>query len=409
MAAFVGPAAAQEGPPLPDGAAPAQNGRLAVFLDCDDCDDEHIRREITFVHHVTERERADVHVLVTEESTGSGGNRFTFHLIGQGNFEGEQYDISYFAPPSSTEDERRGRIAQTLEVALAPFLMRTPLVERMSLHIERIDDEANVPQDDPWNGWTIEIFGDGSGDLEESQHSLHLESGIVVNRITEEWKVELEPFFAYSVDYFEQDDERITSSSHEGGFEGEVIRSISEHWSVGQFADVFTSTFENIDLRLQAFPAVEYSVYPYRESSRRRLTFVYRAGLGYVQYRDTTIFNRLEEITPQHALEADYELIQRWGQMDLGLEASQHLNDLSNYRIELEGGLEVRLSRGLSLHLGVEMSVIFDQLNLPKEDATLEELLLRRRELATSYEMHGSVGFRYRFGSIYNNVVNTRF
>jgi len=41
--------------------------------------------------------------------------------------------------------------------------------------------------------------------------------------------------------------------------------------------------------------------------------------------------------------------------------------------------------------------------------ASLEEILLRRRELETSYYYYFSIGLSYTFGSIYNNVVNPRF
>jgi hypothetical protein len=46
---------------------------------------------------------------------------------------------------------------------------------------------------------------------------------------------------------------------------------------------------------------------------------------------------------------------------------------------------------------------------LVKAGATTEEVLLRRRELATQFQYFTSFGLNYTFGSIYNNVVNPRF
>ena len=40
---------------------------------------------------------------------------------------------------------------------------------------------------------------------------------------------------------------------------------------------------------------------------------------------------------------------------------------------------------------------------------TIDELLLRRTELATEFNYSLSVGFSYTFGSVYSNVVNPRF
>jgi hypothetical protein len=41
--------------------------------------------------------------------------------------------------------------------------------------------------------------------------------------------------------------------------------------------------------------------------------------------------------------------------------------------------------------------------------ASLEDVLLMRKQLATSYEYYFSIGLSYTFGSIYSNVVNPRF
>ena len=69
----------------------------------------------------------------------------------------------------------------------------------------------------------------------------------------------------------------------------------------------------------------------------------------------------------------------------------------------------MRITQGLSIELGGNVAFIHNQLNLPRGDADLEEVLLRRRQLETNYQAGLSFGFRYRFGSIYNNVVNPRF
>jgi len=71
--------------------------------------------------------------------------------------------------------------------------------------------------------------------------------------------------------------------------------------------------------------------------------------------------------------------------------------------------MNIRLLRGLSVSLRGEYSRIHDQLNLPKGDASIDEILLRRKELATNYEYSFSVGLSYTFGSIFSNVVNPRF
>ncbi len=69
------------------------NGKLRdaavkVFLDCHRCDNDFIRREIPYVNYVRERKEADVHILVTQERTGSGGVEYQINYIGQNDYEG---------------------------------------------------------------------------------------------------------------------------------------------------------------------------------------------------------------------------------------------------------------------------------------------------------------------------------
>jgi hypothetical protein len=54
-------------------------------------------------------------------------------------------------------------------------------------------------------------------------------------------------------------------------------------------------------------------------------------------------------------------------------------------------------------------SYVNDQLYLPSEGASLEDILLNQIELSTQYQYELKFGVRYTFGSIYNSVVNTRF
>ena len=53
--------------------------------------------------------------------------------------------------------------------------------------------------------------------------------------------------------------------------------------------------------------------------------------------------------------------------------------------------------------------MIHDQLSLQKSAVSQEEVILRRRQLEIQYSYWGSVGINYTFGSIYNNIVNSRF
>jgi len=79
------------------------------------------------------------------------------------------------------------------------------------------------------------------------------------------------------------------------------------------------------------------------------------------------------------------------------------------YQLSAFSSLSVRLFRGFSVNMSGSYARIHDQLFLPAGDAIFEEKLLRRKQLATSYNYFVVFGFSYQFGSIFNNVVNPRF
>ena len=50
-----------------------------------------------------------------------------------------------------------------------------------------------------------------------------------------------------------------------------------------------------------------------------------------------------------------------------------------------------------------------NQIYLSKADVSDEEILVARRQLPTDFTYEISTGLSFRFGSIYNNVVNNRY
>ena len=83
------PARAQAPPP------PAATTLLKVFLDCDQCDSDYLKRTVTFVDYVRDRDVANVHVLVTTQGTGGGGDAWTVKFIGVGSFQGQDRTLTF--------------------------------------------------------------------------------------------------------------------------------------------------------------------------------------------------------------------------------------------------------------------------------------------------------------------------
>ena len=156
-------------------------------------------------------------------------------------------------------------------------------------------------------------------------------------------------------------------------------------------------------------PGIEYNIFPYSESTRRQFRFLYRAGMEYNNYIDTTIYNKASETLALNTLSAAYQVVQKWGSVNISCNWRNYLHDFSKRNLNVNGYINLRVFKGLSVNCGVGASLIHDQLSLVKGGATTEEILLRRKELETQYSFFTSFGISYTFGSIYNNVVNPRF
>ncbi len=184
---------------------------------------------------------------------------------------------------------------------------------------------------------------------------------------------------------------------------------MNDHWSVGGRASIDSSTFENIAIRLFTGPAIEYNLFPYSQYTRRQLRFGYAVGPYFARYREQTLLFTFRDTMAQQQASVTLDQREPWGSLQAELEYSAFIPDLSLYRIDLEGDVNVRLARGLSLSIEGSTSRIRDQISLPRRELTDEEVLLRLRRLRSGYEYSLQIGLTYTFGSIFNTIVNPRF
>lgn len=401
------------GQAVPDSARTADD-LLRVFVDCRSryCDFDHIRREIDFVRYVRDRLDAQVHVLVTTRTTGGGGEEFSLAFLGRQDFRAVDDSLVFFSDETDTFSEVRDALTHRLALGLARYAARTNAAERLRVVFERPDSGVveTRPPHDPWDFWVLRIQAGGSVSGEERERSASANGGLTANRTTDAWKIDLWATGSYGRDRFTFDDGTdFVSTSRQSSAGGFVVRSLGEHWSVGALAVTETSTFQNLDLGIVIGSAVEYNVFPYSESTRRALTLSYAALFVSFDYEEETIFDKTTERRMQHRVEASYAVKQPWGSSSVTFEGTAFWDEVRRHSLELRGSLDLRLFRGLELNIDGSLERVKDQIFLPKAGVPEEEILLRRRELGTDYRYSLDLGFSFRFGSIYNNVVNPRF
>ncbi|KPJ91192.1 MAG: hypothetical protein AMS18_09175 [Gemmatimonas sp. SG8_17] len=138
------------------------------------------------------------------------------------------------------------------------------------------------------------------------------------------------------------------------------------------------------------------------------MTLLYTVGVARFDYEEMTLFEKTEETTGEQELTLSLSAIQPWGSVSTSLEGFTFLHDLKQHRIELSGRLSFRLVRGLDFNMGGSVARIKDQIYLSAEGVSEEEILLQRRQLGTDFRIDTNFSLSYRFGSIFNNVVNPR-
>ncbi|MBN1480023.1 hypothetical protein JXA70_07115 [candidate division KSB1 bacterium] len=388
--------------------------KINVYIDSPDwyMDLDYYRTEIPFVNYMRDRADADVHILTTIQRTGGDGWEFTISFIGLRKFEGQQNTLKYTSRQTDTEDTIRKELARYFKIGLMQFVSQSPAIDYIDVHYRKVDagEASSKTMDDPWNYWTFRTQVRGYFDGEKSYKYNYLNSSISANRITEAWKYRVYLSISNTRTVYDYgDDLSYTDDRQSNYFYATAVKSLTPHWSLALRTGALKSTYNNYDLSAYIHPGIEFNVYPYSEATRRQFTFQYLLGAHYYDYHEETIYFKMKEQRLTEQLNMAYEIKQPWGSISSSLNASHYFHDIKKFNVSLHNSIELKLVKGLSLDLYGYITFLRDQLSLPSSGASLEEILLRRRELETSYYYYMSIGISYTFGSIYNNVVNPRF
>lgn len=387
-------------------------GAVRVFLDCQapSCDYNHFRREIGYVNWVRDREDADVHLLVTAQSTGGGGRAYALNFIGRRGFATLQDTLHYTSRNTDTDAEIRDGLTRMIEAGLMRFAARTPTINALAIHF--LPAEATppaTPEEDPWNYWVFSVGLNGSVDGEAKDRGYAASGSFGASRVTEAHRFR----FRISGDWRRSETELSDSTTYvdeRQGFDASLLwaQSLSPHWSLGALAEADRSTYLNHDFGFEGGPALEFSIYPYDESTRRQVTVLYAVGIGAYDFQEETVLGQTSQVLALQHLEISVAVRQPWGSIFGGASVNQYFYDLSAHRVETHAGISLRVFRGLNFNTNGSIARIKDQIFLPAGELTNEEILVRRRQRETDFRFRLRTGFSFRFGSKFANVVNTR-
>jgi hypothetical protein len=372
----------------------------------------YIKKEIAFVNYVRDIKVADVYIIRTYQGTGSGGEATTYFIVGQNKYKGMNDTLVINTSPDDTEETARILEVKSLKMGLMRYVLKTPLAKYFDIKFTAPVKET--VSTDKWNSWVFNASFQGYLNGQKTSLTSYLFGNLSANRITEKSKFENSIGYDRELDKIIYTDTNNVSTtyktkSQDKYFSTLYVKSLGNHWSVGGSASINTSYYSNFDLKVSLMPGIEYDVFKYSESTRRKLLILYLVGL---EINDYTLPNQRlkekEELSLQ-SLSASFSIVQKWGSINTTLSWRNYFFDLSYHNLSLSGNLNLRIVKGLSFNAGGSFSKVNDQISLPSSGASLEDVLMQRKMQATNYRFYTSFGLTYTFGSIYNNAVNPRF
>ncbi|NQU84699.1 MAG: hypothetical protein HQ541_02960 [Mariniphaga sp.] len=385
-----------------------KEGKPKVFVEGIRLDFDYLRRNMQFVDFVNEPAVADVHIIITQRVNGGGGMVYSM-MYNNRTFENfSNYTLTSTSASSDTQDERRKNIANALKMGLMPFVNESEVYNKMSIRYTGREGVPVANTDDPWNHWTFRSDFNGNVNLEESRKNFNYRINLRADKVTEDWKIRNSGNMSVRTVKYINEDETYTSENISNNIFSSVVNSLSPRWSAGAFLSYSNSNYTNIVYSVSLKPAIEYNIFPWDISDRKVFTIAYYIGPEWKKYYEETIYDKFQEKLWEQTLRLDLQLVQTWGEIEAGLNASNYLHDFSKNRITFDTELSIRIIRGFSVNFDLRLENVHDQIYLAKGELSLEDILLNKVQLPSTFEVGAGVGVRIQFGSIYNNIVNNR-
>jgi hypothetical protein len=383
--------------------------KLVVYIKGDSNLIKYFKNEFNIINYANDPAPADVQILLLNHSTANEGVLYRMIFTGQNDYTKVNDALEISFQKTDSEKTINDGLLKALKIGLLKYFYKTKLINQIKIKYPK-DLVATYPvQSDNWDYWLFDIGISGSLDAEESRKDYEIQGEIEASRITEESKLKLSFSLNNKLQLFEIDGNQQKSLKKGYDFKGEYVKSLGNHFSAGLYAENLSSSFINTKYKTIIAPAVEYNLFPYSESLLKEFTIKYRIMYGIYNYYERTIYGKLGENLWSHNFKIKYELKEVWGSASVSLEGAQYLSDFSKNSLTFDSGLSVRIFEGFSINTELNLNILHDQIYLSAEGASVEEILLNQKQLASQYELSIEFGFSYSFGSIFNNIVNTRF
>ncbi|NVO20173.1 MAG: DUF481 domain-containing protein [Bacteroidetes bacterium] len=390
--------------------------KTKVFIECTRswlCDFDYLHTELSMVDFVRDRFIADVHIQVNTQFSSSGNEQNTVVFKGQNAFINHDDTLSFFNESTLSDDDKRKRMVKCLMLGLIPYVSHTIAAENIVITYNKpaeTDTAGLNKQKDPWDYWIMSLGANGIFDGDANYKSQSIYGYLNADRETDKTKTNIGASYNFRKNKFVvSDEETVIKENTQLNAYVNFIKKINQHWGYGVFNYYAKSEFSNYDMKLSFMPKVEYDVFKYKDFNNQRLVVSYGLGVQYNNYRDTTIFYKTEEtlLTQDAAIIGSFN--KPWGNVNVGAFYSSFLHDLHKYSLSFSGSINWNIFKGFKFAVGGSYDITRNLIQLSKEGATRDEVLLQQRQLNSQYSYFFGAGVSYTFGSKFSNYVNPAF
>ncbi len=368
---------------------------------------DYLKDCIPYIDYVRDRLDAELYLLITGCVTGSGGYEYTMTMVGQGPFAGMNDTLVHCSSAADSYEVERAGIVKTLKMGLMRYVGRTPIGDDITIAYR--GTERMTAQADPWDRWVFSLSCSPSVSGSQVDEKRYISGRISADRVTRDLKLCFSAYSSYS-----KSEQTLTSKTvrlirRSSSFDVLVVKSVGDHWGLGVIGDGLMQTYQNKKRYYDISPAVEYSVFPYAQSTRRELAVFAQVIYTDVVYQEATIYDKIQENLLSYRISVPASIKEPWGSISSGISWQQYFHDASIYRLVISPMISFQVAKGLWFHVSGSYYRIHDRIDQPRRTLTDEEILLNLKSLASTYEYSFGVGFSYTFGSVYSKVVNPRF
>jgi hypothetical protein len=390
------------------------DAKIKIFLDCTRpwlCDEDFLKNEFKMVDYVRDRFASDVHVILNTQFSGGGGEQNEMVCKGLGRFAHKSDTLRYFNDATMSDDDKRKKLLKFLNLGLIGYIAQSSIADNIQfVYTEaKKDSSASAKKKDPWNYWQFSLRTSGFFNGNKNYQSSDINAGLTADRETEKSRFRFRADNNVSRQVITVDKEKVTINRDQQSSFINYVQKMNEHWGFGLGGEFSRSIFDNIDGRLIVSPSVEYSVKPYKNFNSERIVFQYEIGPQFSNYKDTTIYFKTKELLIQQKISAICSFTKPWGSINVGAFWSNYMDDFKKNNLGIGGGVSWRIFKGFQFAAGGNFQFVHDQISLPKDNASRDDVLTRRRLIASNYDYFVGMGFSYRFGSIYNSQVHPAF